>query len=376
MIKKVLFVLFIVLVSVRSMAGSLGDTFFDPLDGYLDMSNWLLEKKGFLPVPVIITEPAIGYGGGLAAVYFHDKLGGKKGVAPSVSALVGAGTENGTWFVGGGHLGIWAQDNVRYKGGGGGGVIKMDYYGLSGTDRPGQNYGISFETQTLALIQELLFRLWGSHFFAGLGYTLVDTQNTFDLSHGTSLPDLPSVNFDSRSAALSLILNYDSRNNLFTPSEGIEASIKLMSFNQAWGGDDDFEKYSADLNYYTMPSKKLVLGLRGAGSLVDGDAPFYAYPYIDMRGIKAMRYQGDATLVGEAELRWSFVPRWALVGFGGAGKAYNKGKKANTDVIFSRGVGIRYLIASALGLQMGIDIAKGPEDTAIYIQFGSSWAMK
>ena len=89
-----------------------------------------------------------------------------------------------------------------------------------------------------------------------------------------------------------------------------------------------------------------------------------------------MQYQGDKTLLGEAELRWSFTPRWALVGFGGAGKAYNDGKKGDTDIIHSKGLGIRYLIASKLGLQMGLDIAKGPDDTAFYIQFGSSWALK
>ena len=124
--------LVLLLISVPSLAGSFSDTFIDPSDGSLDMSKWLLDKKGFLPGPVIITEPAIGYGGGLAGVYFHDKLGAQKGTPPSVSAIVGAATENGTWFVGGGHMGIWAQDNIRYTGGLGAGLVKMDYYGLSG----------------------------------------------------------------------------------------------------------------------------------------------------------------------------------------------------------------------------------------------------
>jgi len=130
-----------------SHAGWLGDTFIDPSDGYLDMSNWLLEKKGFFPVPIVISEPAIGYGGGLAAVYFHDKVGEKKGSPPSVSALVGATTENGTWFVGGGHLGIWADDNIRYTGGLGKGLVKMKYYGLSGLNGRKRSKGIHFETE-------------------------------------------------------------------------------------------------------------------------------------------------------------------------------------------------------------------------------------
>ncbi len=363
-------------VSAQSMAGALSDVLIDPSDGYLDMSNWLLEKKGLLPVPIIITEPAIGYGGGLAAVYFHDKLGAKKGAPPSISAIAGAKTDNGTWFAGGGHMGIWAQDNIRYTGGAGVGLLKMDYYGLSGFNGRGKTQGVHFETKALFLTQELQIRLWDSNFFAGVGYTLVDTKNLFKLSSEMSAPDLPGREFDSRSAALSLMLNYDSRDNMFTPSKGIAAEIKCMSFNEIWGSDQDFMKYSALFTGYTKLRKNLVLGLRGAAKILDGDAPFYAYPYIDMRGIKAMQYQGDQTLLGEAELRWAFTPRWALVGFGGAGKAYNDGAKGNTDIIYSKGIGIRYLIASKLGLQTGIDIAKGPDDTTITIQFGSSWALK
>jgi len=196
-----------------------------------------------------------------------------------------------------------------------------------------------------------------------------------DINNNPTL-NLPGVNFDSRSAALSLIVNYDSRDNLFTPSSGINAELKLMDFNKNWGGDDNFSRYKASVLSYTPINDKLVLGLRADAETIDGDAPFYAYPFIDMRGIKSMRYQGDKTLLGEIELRWEFIPRWSLVGFGGAGKAYNDSQKGDSDTVYSKGLGMRYLIAKKLGLQMGVDIAKGPEDTAFYIQFGSSWSLK
>ncbi len=345
------------------------------------MSNWLLEKQGFLPVPIIITEPAIGYGGGAALVYFHDKLDAKKGEPPSISALAAATTENGTWFVGGGHMGIWANDNIRYTGGLGTGLIKMEYYGLSGVEGRAKNYAINFETEAVFLLQEIQFRLFNSNFFAGLSYVFVDTQNTFklavnDLSPNGQDPLLPGINFDSRSAALSLQLNYDSRDNLFTPTKGIAAELKAMDFNTHWGSDQNYRKYNATFLNYTPFYDKFVLGLRASAKAVKGDAPFYAYPFIDMRGIKSMQFQGDQTLLGEVELRWTFTPRWTLVGFGGAGKAFNNGKKADSDLIYTKGAGIRYLIASKLGLQMGLDIAKGPSDTAFYIQFGSAWVMK
>jgi len=40
--------------------------FRDAEDGHFDMSRWLLEHRGFLPVPIIVTDPAVGNGGGVA----------------------------------------------------------------------------------------------------------------------------------------------------------------------------------------------------------------------------------------------------------------------------------------------------------------------
>jgi hypothetical protein len=37
------------------------------------------------------------------------------------------------------------------------------------------------------------------------------------------------------------------------------------------------------------------------------------------------------------------------------------------------GVGFRYRIARQLGLDVGIDVARGPEDAIYYIQFGHAW---
>jgi len=48
--------------------------FRDPQDGAFDASEFLLDKKGFLPVPIVITEPAVGFGGGAALLFFRESL--------------------------------------------------------------------------------------------------------------------------------------------------------------------------------------------------------------------------------------------------------------------------------------------------------------
>ena len=126
--KYFVFTLLIITNSVSS--ASMMDGFTDPQDGMFDVSHWLAEKKGFIPVPIIITEPAIGYGLGAALVFLHDPLAGRvpdeetynpqskntegKLTPPSISALFGMYTENDTWMAGGVHMGVWKNDNIRY----------------------------------------------------------------------------------------------------------------------------------------------------------------------------------------------------------------------------------------------------------------------
>jgi hypothetical protein len=38
------------------------------------------------------------------------------------------------------------------------------------------------------------------------------------------------------------------------------------------------------------------------------------------------------------------------------------------------GVGFRYEIARKYGIHMGLDLAFGPDNTAVYVQVGSAWA--
>lgn len=61
-------------LSTNVHAGSFMDKFIDPKDGEFDASDWLLHQRGFLPVPIIVTEPAVGYGGGAALLFFHQSM--------------------------------------------------------------------------------------------------------------------------------------------------------------------------------------------------------------------------------------------------------------------------------------------------------------
>ena len=87
--------------SHSSQAGWFDQNMIDPEDGKFDVSNYLASATGFLPVPIIITEPAVGYGLGAAVAYFHqpkeiDRNEHPHQGPPSISVGFGAKTENGT----------------------------------------------------------------------------------------------------------------------------------------------------------------------------------------------------------------------------------------------------------------------------------------
>ena len=82
--------------------------FKDTLDGAFDISRWLFDLNGFIPVVSLITEPALGFGGALAGVYFLPKEKSSKNEfrMPDIAGAGGGYTQNGTWFAGGGYAGF------------------------------------------------------------------------------------------------------------------------------------------------------------------------------------------------------------------------------------------------------------------------------
>src|SRR5262245_51607485 len=129
----------LVLTAFQARAEGWLDAFRDPQDHAFDASEWLLDRKGFLPVPIVITEPAVGYGGGVALVFFRESI---RDVAqkktdghvtpPDIFGGAVAATENGTKVGGGGALLSFREDRWRYQGGVAKADVNLDFYGLGG----------------------------------------------------------------------------------------------------------------------------------------------------------------------------------------------------------------------------------------------------
>jgi hypothetical protein len=361
-------------------AASFFDRFIDPYDGKFDTSNWLLKHKGFLPVPIIITEPAVGYGGGATLLFFHPQeeepnqeksrdTGKKKPLPPSISGIMGLATENDTWVFGGFHSGNWKKDHIRYTGALFYPSVNLTFYG--GGDTPIFDNGLDYNLEGWLLFQKILFRIKETNFFLGPKLLYYNIDSEFKL-----MAPVDTWQLNLESYGLGLHATYDSRDNIFTPNSGIKADISTTFFRveNDSTGSRDYQLTDAASKIYWQLFPDIVLGWRMHGGFGSGDLPFFALPHIDLRGIPAMNYQGENILVTEVETRWNVNERWSLVFFGGGGRAADSlGDFSESDNKWAGGTGFRYLMARMLGLYTGVDIAWGPDDHAVYLQVGSAW---
>lgn len=361
-------------------AATAGSLLHDPKDGELDMSRWLLEHKGFLPVPIVISDPAVGYGGGLAAIFFHRPAGAaitrktadgrEQQIAPNIFGAMALKTENGSYAYGGGAMLHFRDDLWRYTGGVAKSSFNLDFYTSGEILEP---VAIGYNADGVVSFQKIARRLGEQDLFLGLQWTYMDLEVGFDVD--SDRDRFNDRELAERTSGLGLSLQYDQRDNSFTPNSGWLGKIEGNFYDDAIGSDSDFQSYRSSVYaYLPFGDDRFVLGGRADVRWANGDIPFYRLPFIDLRGIGSARYADTRAAVLETELRWNMTQRWALVGFLGAGRTWGEHADfGDAQSQVAKGTGVRYLIARMLRLYVGADYAWGPEDETVYIQVGSAW---
>ncbi len=360
--------------AVSDAAAHEGSRLKDPVDGQFDVSEMLEHAYGFLPIPLIVTEPAVGYGGGLAGMFVRPRkeAGAEGWSSPNLSAVGGLATENKTWMGFAADASRWLDGRLRTLAAGGVGDVNLDFYGaglgLPEFDQPFR-YSLKFSG---GLVQANWQLAQQSHWAAGVRY--VYARVTPELRDQAAAPILP-VEPGLTVSAPTAILEYDSRNNIFTPTRGLYAETSYLLSRTALGSDVDFERFAQVLMGWQPLPHDITLGARVDYAASSTHTPFYLRPYIALRGVPAMRYQGDQVASIEVEARWQWTGRWSLVPFAGYGATYLTRSLAGADgqSVGSGGIGIRYELARKFGLHAGLDVAHSPGTNAIYLQIGNAW---
>lgn len=346
--------------------------FTDPEDNYIDASAFLA-KGGFIPVPAIITEPAVD--GGLGIIGQFVGTPSAPGDQPARTMFGIARTGNESTAGGIMRSGSLRGGSLRYKVGLGAADITMPIFPF------GLKQSVDYSNENLGGFANLRMRLGESNFWAGP--RLVYRRTEVSLGGSESLGStadrvrerINELLEPKHYVALGASLHYDTRNNPITPTEGINGSLRYDFYDGAFGSDADFGIGQGVIAGFAELADTWSLGVLNTYKWTSGDNPFFTSPSVDLRGVQSGRYAGDGAYSAELELRKQFAPRWAGVAFGGYGATQVTDSKLyeSKSGIWTYGAGIRYRLARLVGLDVGLDIARGPEDTVFYIQFGHAW---
>ena len=357
----------------------------DDKDGAFDVSKFLLTRGAFLPVPMLITEPAVGYGGGLTAIFFHKPAFGDPDrpelqnpdvplqiVPQSVSFASGGGTVEGSYFGAGGHFEAWDDGGWRALAVAGHAAPHLKYYG-EGTTVDLQDDPLKYTVRMNIGVLQLQRRVVGS-LFVGLRYLFLDSDVSFqDRSSTPPGVGIDGSKFHAYSGGLAVPITYDTRDSVMTPTKGFLIDVRPQFFDEALGGDAQFFRIDTTVTGY-LPLPPFIWAGRICADFVSGTPPFYQLPYVSMRGVPALRFLGRDVVSAETELEYLITSRWSVLGFVGAGKAQLEASHLDSgETVYAGGVGFRYLIARRFGLKAGMDFAVSNHDRAFYIQVGTAW---
>jgi len=349
-----------------------------------DEASEKIDKGNFLVLPIFITEPAIGEGLGLGLVYFHKKkdpntpqvstassisqTNRQQNPPPTASGVFGAYTNNDTKAAGIGHAGTYFNDKVRAVGVLASAEINSTVFFL---DIP---FGFGLDGELA--YANFKRRLGSSNMFLGLSLTFMNGFIDFDLrgGGGTDPSRFGLLDFDFQNIGIGASAIYDSRDDTMMPGDGWLVDFTTTFFDESIGGDFNYINFDFKALWFHELHERFVLGLRADVATADGSPPFFAMPFVSIRGIPALRFQGDTAGVFEVEGRFNISPRWAAVAFGGAGFAHSGDPDFSTGLnIKAYGAGIRFQALKSQNVWLGFDIAKGPEEYAWYIQMGHPW---
>jgi len=302
------------------------------------------------------------------------KQAGEQGWArPNISAVGAIGTENGTRAAFAGDASRWLDGRLKTLAGGGSGHINLDFYGAGlGLDVAALDQAIRYSLDfDVALLQ-------------GNGRSRRNRRGRSDCAISTRKSSRScATSRCSPGSSITSTSRYRRRRPFSNSTAATMSSHRLAASNaetvylasrEELGASVEFERFQQVVMGWYPVADTVTLGLRADYQRASDSTPFFLRPYIELRGVQAMRYQGDEMASGEIEARWRCRDRWSVVFAAGAGTARSTRRdSANSQDIASGAVGFRYELARKFGLHAGMDVGFSSETTAIYLQVGNAW---
>lgn len=174
--------------------------------------------------------------------------------------------------------------------------------------------------------------------------------------------------------SLSLSRIYDSRDNVFSPTEGTRLALTAEFAGKAFGGDFNFNKYTLEDRNYWKVGRDHVVALRLTAGYADGKMPdsgrFAVGGAETLRGYEDDQFKGNKMLAASLEYRFPVASKVHGVVFSDIGNAWSSEGYKLDDLKASAGVGLR--LNTPIG-PIRLDVARGEEGTKTHFSFGGQF---
>jgi outer membrane protein assembly factor BamA len=179
-------------------------------------------------------------------------------------------------------------------------------------------------------------------------------------------------------SGLGLAVHYDTRDNVFYPTDGVFHQLSGWVFTDFMGSDYNFRKLNLDMRLYRTFYTNHVLALRTYFESSFGNVPFQSMAMVGganlMRGYFQGRYRDKNMLALQAEYRMPLFWNFGLAGFAGLGDVSSEIQKFEvSNFKHCYGFGIRYQIDPKSKLNLRLDFGFGKNSSGTYISISEAF---
>ncbi|MBO0936684.1 BamA/TamA family outer membrane protein [Fibrella sp. HMF5335] len=299
------------------------------------------KRFSLLPLPVVYYTPETRFGYGFApTATFRFRGDTGQNVRPSQVTLGAVYTQNKQLLL---YLPFQIfYKNNRYFANGELGYYKYNYFffGLGQREVPNELYGVDFPRIRVNVFRRVSQPAANQRtvagqppsargLYVGLRYQYEHYVITSTTPDGLLASGAVPGGAGSILSGVGTGLFYDSRNNVFYPSQGMVADFSFLSQGSAVGSQVRYDRWVGDVSTYHPLNRRLTLALNYVLSVTTGgQAPFNALSLLGGtkrgRGFYEGRYRDDNLALLQAELRLNVWNRLGVVGFGSVGALGNQ----------------------------------------------------
>lgn len=322
-------------------------------------------KIAVLPVVFYTPETAFGFGG-LAIGTFHLKNESQETRRSSAQLAISYTTKN--QFL------IYApfefyKNDEKWRVLGEFGFYKYFYnfygIGINAKKEDEEVYETTFPRVRLSVLREI-----APNFSVGLGYEFDAFKNLKIKEDGVLEASEVNGKADGTVSNIGIQAFYDTRDNLFFPTEGFFIQGSYFTSSKILGSSFNYSKFQLDNRFYQKLGNKQVFATNLFFANNSSGTPFYDLNYLGSkrtRGFDNRRFQDNAELSFAMEYRFPIWRRFGGVAFGSTGTvAPDLGKTFSSAYKNSGGVGLRYIINKRDGVRIRVDYGISGEGSNFY----------